>query len=96
MSEHNLRLVRSDDTQQILDEVLLQALERLASEGKLNSQVPDEKHRGEPKSDAEMFDLQIAVDIEHERALLFRVFVVLELIGAMLLFREFMLLWLEI
>jgi hypothetical protein len=50
----------------------------------------------ETNQDAELFELQVALDVEYERALLYRVLVVLEILGFLLLSREFMMKLLEL
>ncbi len=63
------------------------------------SQAPAQERRTHAMALAEpdeqvAFDLQVAVDVEHERVLLFRVLLVLEAVGAFVLARELLLAWL--
>ncbi len=46
-----------------------------------------------PMSDQERFELLVANDVEHERQLLYRALVVVELIGALIVAREMLLWW---
>ena len=72
---------------------------------KKDQKSPPDSDKSAPESDenhtstlsfSEEFDLQIAVDVEHERVLLYRVLVMMELIAAFLLLREGILWWLKL